>query len=424
MKTIKEKLYKRRIKQPNFLIYNFLGYLRKYTVARKYNLKVTYQDDPRKEKGPYILLSNHASRLDYIFVAIPLLPQRFNFVVGYNEFYRSHLKGIFNLLKEIPKKNFVPDLYPIMEMKRLINNGGRVALFPEGMSSISGGSQPVALGTSKLLKFLNVPVYVASINGGYLVSPKFNLKERKGNVEVTYKKLFDVSQLASLSENEITKILNNTITTDDYKFNMRKQYIYKSDEMLKNAEQLMYRCPFCGEEFTLISNKNILSCSSCNNTIKADEKYNLIFSKPILQRNLKEIYDENRRLIKEEIKDNSFFFEEKVRIGFLPEYKYLKHQNTSEIRGEGILRIDHFGLSFKGNKDNNEFKFHLRLSDIPTYGMCTDASRFYTFLNGEFIEFYPQKNSTIKFLLATEELHRMHDGKWKDYDFYNNKIGE
>ena len=152
MKTLEQKLHSKRIKKPNCIIYNFLGRLWQFTVARKYKLKTTFIDDPKKEKGSYILLSNHASRMDYIFTAIPLLPHTFNFVVGYNEFFRSHLHGIFSLMHEIPKKNFTPDLYAIMEMKRVINNGGRLTLFPEGMSSISGGSQPVALGTAKLLK--------------------------------------------------------------------------------------------------------------------------------------------------------------------------------------------------------------------------------------------------------------------------------
>jgi hypothetical protein len=49
--------------------------------------------------------------------------------------------------------------------------------------------------------------------------------------------------------------------------------------------------------------------------------------------------------------------------------------------------------------------------------MCTDLSRFYTFVNGEFMEFYPEHRVVEKFFLATEELHRINGGKWKDFDF-------
>ena len=64
-------------------------------------MNVNFIDDPKKEKGAYILVSNHASRADYIFTAVPLLPQTFNFVVGFNEFFRSHLAPILKLLQVV-----------------------------------------------------------------------------------------------------------------------------------------------------------------------------------------------------------------------------------------------------------------------------------------------------------------------------------
>ena len=416
MRTLEEKLHSKAIKRPNRLIYNFLGYFLKLTVARKYHTKVTYIDDPRKEKGSYILLSNHASRMDYIFTAVPLLPHTFNFVVGYNEFFRSHLHGIFSLLHEIPKKNFTPDLYAIMEMKRVINKGGRLTLFPEGMSSISGGSQPVALGSAKLLKFLKVPVYVANIKGGYLTSPKYNLKERKGPVEVSFKKLFGKDEINKLSEEEITNILNKEIRTDDYAYNLEKKNLYKSDKIAENIEQLLYKCPKCGEEFTNFSGDNFIECDKCHNKVMMDNTYKITPTEDSKSFNTpKEWFDYQRKCVKEEIKDPNFELSEEGEIGFLPKYKYLKNKKTSEIEGKGVLKIDHNGIHFSGTRNNRPFTFDLTLQETPTYGMCTDASRFYTFLKGEFIEFYPKRNSVIKWLLVTEELHRLHGGHWKDY---------
>lgn len=50
MKTLEQKLHSKRIKKPNWIIYNFLGRLWQFTVARKYKLKTTFIDDPKKEK--------------------------------------------------------------------------------------------------------------------------------------------------------------------------------------------------------------------------------------------------------------------------------------------------------------------------------------------------------------------------------------
>ena len=85
--------------------------------------------------------------------------------------------------------------------------------------------------------------------------------------------------------------------------------------------------------------------------------------------------------------------------------------------GAGTLTLDNTGLTYEGTKDGAPFTFHLTTDEVPTYGMCTDVSRFYTFYRGEFMEFYPERNTVEKWFLCTEELHRKHGGKWQDFQF-------
>jgi hypothetical protein len=101
----------------------------------------------------------------------------------------------------------------------------------------------------------------------------------------------------------------------------------------------------------------------------------------------------------------------------LPKYELLKEQKTSEIVGEGILTLTHKGLTYKGSKDGQAFEFFIASANLPTYGMCTDVSRFYTFYDGEFVEFYPKHSVVEKFFLATEEIHRANGGRWQDFKF-------
>ena len=79
--------------------------------------------------------------------------------------------------------------------------------------------------------------------------------------------------------------------------------------------------------------------------------------------------------------------------------------------------MTHQGLTYNGTKNNDEFNFFIPIKDLPTYGMCTDITRFYTFYNGEFVEFYPETPSVEKWFLATEEIHRFNGGKWQDFKF-------
>ena len=73
------------------------------------------------------------------------------------------------------------------------------------------------------------------------------------------------------------------------------------------------------------------------------------------------------------------------------------------------------GLRITGERNGKPFVFSIKPELLPTYGMCTDVSRFYTFYNNEFLEFFPERESTAKWLLATEENHRRAGGFWKDF---------
>ena len=64
--TLQEKLEARKIKKPGFM-YTLLGGLWKLLFLKKYNVHYKFNINVKKLKAPYIVVSNHASRLDYIY---------------------------------------------------------------------------------------------------------------------------------------------------------------------------------------------------------------------------------------------------------------------------------------------------------------------------------------------------------------------
>ena len=417
--TNEQKLYKRKIKKPGF-IYTILGGIWKLFMFKQYGVEVDDKVNIKKVKGPHIMISNHSSRQDYIFMGIPLYPNKYNFIAGYNEFYRSHLKLVFKLLNVIPKKNFVPDVYTIKEMRRIISSGGKVVIFPEGMNSISGANQPIALGTGKMIKHFKVPVYYSLIKGAYMTCPKYALDERKGRVEVTIDQLFTVDEIERLSEEEIENKINKTIYHDEFEWNKIHKYHYKvKNNIATNLHHLLFWCPKCGKQFTMIGENDQIRCAYCGNGAKMDDTYEMIpfNDQCVIPETQTKWFKMQRDVIKEEVKDDNFSFQCEVELGMLPQYGSLKNQKTSNIVGEGLLTISRKGLSYKGNKDGEPFEFEIPSLDLPTYGMCTDMTRFYTFYKGQFVEFYPKKPCVEKFFLATEEIHRLNGGKWKDFSW-------
>ena len=416
-KSLKESLQKRKIGKPNFT-YNLLGWVWKTFVAKKYNVHYVIKDDVKKAKGPFIFISNHASRLDYIFTGIPALPNRMNFVAGYNEFFRSHLAGVFKLLKVIPKRNFVPDNYTLREVNRTLKAGGNIMLFPEGMNSISGANQPVAIGTGKLLKHYKVPVYYSVIKGGYLTSPKYNLKDRPGYVEVHIDKLFTPEQLEKLTPEEIEDAVNKAIYHDDYAWNKTEKHVYDiGDNGAEHLEDLLFWCPKCKKQHVMKGDGNKFYCTECGNGFNLTDTYDMIplSNDCVIPKTQTEWFNMQREVIKEEVKDDNFVLTERVKLGILPDDKMLKNQATSMIVGEGTLTLNRAGLTYNGTKNGEEFTFFIESKALPTYGMCTDLSRFYTFYQNDFYEFFTENNVVDKFFLATEEIHRLNGGKWQDF---------
>jgi len=416
-KTVEKQIHSRKITTPN-AIYDILGTVWRLFMYKQYNVHYTFKTDPRKDSGPYFLIGNHASRLDYIFTGIPMLPARLNYVAGYNEFHRSHLALVFRLLKVIPKKNFTPDIYTVKQISRVIKSGGRVCIFPEGMSSISGANQPVALGTGKLFKHHKVPVYYSVIRGGYLTSPKYNLRDRFGRVEVEFDLLFTPEDLERMTPDEIEEAINRAIYHDDYAWNKLHKHSYNiGDNGAEDLEDLLFWCPKCGKQHAMATKGNTIFCTECGNGATLTDTYELVpFDDTcVIPETQTEWFNMERQVIREEVEREEFVLEENVELGILPEYELLKNQATSQVVGSGKLRLDRTGLSYTGTRDGAPFTFHIESKALPTYGMCTDLSRFYTFVNGEFLEFYPEHSVVEKFFLATEELHRLNGGKWKAF---------
>ncbi len=414
--TLADKLERKRIGHPAALLYIILIRIWMLFLNKKLGVSFTYKARPSKDKNPYVLVSNHASRVDYLYTAPAVLPHRLNYVVGYNEFFRSHLYPIFALMQVIPKRNFSPDVHAVSEIIRVIKNGGRVCLFPEGMSSISGSEQPCAIGTGKLLKRLGVTVYYTKIAGGYLTNTKHCLDTRPGKVEIVVDTLFTPQQLGQMSADEIQAALNDALAHDDYEWNKTARVSFDGKgEMAKNLGDLLYLCPKCDALYTMDAQGDTIRCTACGNGATVNEYYDLIplDSRCVIPQTVSHWYALQREKAKKQVADADFEFSGRVKVGVLPKYKRLTKGETSIIAGAGTLRLSRAGLVYDGTLHGKPFSFTLAVECVPTYGMCTDISRFYTFYNSEFYEFYPENKDTMRWFHLTEELHRACGGKWR-----------
>jgi len=419
-RTIEERISRRNYKRPNRFIWWFLRAFLIPGLAKKYHVEPIYDDEIKKQfladKGPKFIVYNHQSRFDYISDALLAYPERMNFVIGYNEFYRKKFHVIFNLVHAVPKKNFTSDLLFARNIYNLIKQNATMIFSPEGMSSITGHNQPIVPKTGKFLKRYKVPVYCISQQGGFLSSPKVCNEDRIGKIVSKMTLLLSKEDLERLSEEEIQERVNEAIWTDDYEWNKKEQIQYKhKGELCKNYEDLMYRCPKCGAELEMEAHDNIIRCKKCGCGTISDDTYTMhpLTKDSIVPESPSIWVDEERKIEYQRIKsDPNYSFEENVTIGCLPKYKFLKHNKTTHECGKGKVTIDHSGFHFVGERDNKPYSFDLTYEDIHTLVVITDCTFFGLYVQGEYLDFYPERRSVGKMLLMVEEFARFHVNSW------------
>ena len=419
-RTIDEKLSARRIHTPPKLLYAPLM-LASRVLAALSHTHFTYRAYPGREPGPIVMIANHASRVDYQFTALPCLPKRLNYVVGYNEFFRFPTNLLLPAMQVIPKKNFTPDVRAIRGILSAVAAGGSVCFMPEGMSSITGMAQPVMPGSGKLLKKLGLPVYYSKISGAYLTYTKHCLRQRTGRIEVTVDRMFTPEALASMSEGEVEETMNRLLAHDDYIWNKTARVRYRGrGRMAEKLDTLLYLCPRCGARYRMETSGNTMRCAACGNTVELDERYDL---RPVGDSACPPLVTDwtllERERAAEEVRRPSFRHSGRVRVGVLPERRPLFGSATSTVCGEGELSLDREGLHFRGTLRGEPYRFDLTSAQVPSFGMCTDISRFYTFVDGRFLEFYPEDGDVLWWDHLTEELHRAQGGKWQNTKYRN-----
>ncbi len=424
-KTTDQVVKNAKIKKVNPFVFSVLNRIARMVYYRPCKVQISRSVNPDDYKDkPVIIVANHSSRFDYAFVGFAMKRRPINFVAAENEFHRSKFKFIFKIGRVIPKRNFVPDTKTIRGMSQILRRqkNGCVAIFPCGMSTASGAQQPSMIGTGKMLKHFGVHVLGVRIHGGYLVCPKFDVKERFGNVEIELFELFNPEQLHVLSADEVQQQVDAALFCDDYDWNAMHQYSYnrKDGKYAQNLEQILYKCPKCGTEMHMEGENKTIRCVQCGNGATLDDKYNLV---PIgngkIPETPREWFDWQRREMRKTVSDPEFEMEEHVRLGLLPKYGYVRHNKVSVAAGEGVLRLDKEGLTYTGTRHGEAWTVTIPRESLPTVCLPVDGSYFYTYASGEFLCFTPDTPSSMRWALAVEEIYRVNGDKWGNFTWFD-----
>lgn len=225
-----------------------------------YNFKAKRFKPPKGEKGPYLVIGNHTTVHDAFFMAFGF-PGVLYYVASDMLFSVKYFSRIMSfLVGPIAKTKYRSDIETIRDMKRVVSEGGSIALFPEGNTTFSGEPMHVPFVIAKLIKKLQIPVLFYQIKGGYLARPRWSRTKRKGKVTGHVAKIWNPEDYASLTPEAIYEVIKDNLYVDEFSTNTPFKSNYKAEDI----ESAYFVCPSCGAIETLHSEGNDVWCTHCD----------------------------------------------------------------------------------------------------------------------------------------------------------------
>ena len=234
-------------------------------------LRFDFRYQPAKNlPEKYIVLSNHATDYDMLFVGASFRRQMY--FVGSEHIARWK---IWPLLKfafaPIIRHKGAPATAAIMEMLRKVRQGANVCMFAEGVRTWDGITCPIQPATAKLIKTAGCGLVTYRLTGGYFASPMWcGAGVRRGPVRGAPVRVLTAEELKALSADEIYRIITEDLYEDAYARQLADPKPYRGRELAKGMEQLVFRCPECGGTDCFHTSGNDLICGKCGMTVTYD----------------------------------------------------------------------------------------------------------------------------------------------------------
>ncbi len=234
----------------------------------RYRVHIYNSELKSMPKGGCVVLATHTSNKDHILTAMALYPRRVTFVMSEHFFANKLLRPILKIMNAIPKKMFCPDTRSVLSMIRAIREGNTLLLFPEGRLTCYGKSLPITPGTAELVHNLGVPVYTITAEGAGKTFPKWAKKPRIGRIDVHLHKLFDGPELKEMLLDDIEAKIADAISHNAWE--SLPDANFKTRDAAAGLEGILWRCPECGAEHSLICMENKIVCVKCKLSATVD----------------------------------------------------------------------------------------------------------------------------------------------------------
>lgn len=160
--------------------------------------------------GGGLVCANHQSHLDPVLIGC-CCRRRMNFLAKKSLFKFKPFATLIDFLDAIPLERQGIGIAGIKETIRRTRRGELLLLFPEGARTYDGQVAPLLPGTAAIAKRSQVPLIPVGIDGTYQAWPRTRPYPMPGKVVVFVGKPIPFSQYGSLSDEQITALLEKRI---------------------------------------------------------------------------------------------------------------------------------------------------------------------------------------------------------------------
>jgi ribosomal protein L37AE/L43A len=379
---------RKKIKKPNGVLY-FLVYILIYPVLKIFfRLKVD-RENYNPPKGPFIMISNHKSFMDFVVVMLSIYPIRLNAVAAQKFFLYWPLNKLLPVMGCIPKNLFDPDIRSIIGIKTVLKRGDRILLFPEGRCTVHGPYMGMHKTTGNLIKGLGVPVLSCVVEGAYTCMPFWRKNLRLGNERVTLANLLTADDIKSMSVNEINSAIDRSLSGLNVSTPKKPFRTFRANRLLEGLQNIIYYCPRCNREFTLETKGNSIYCTACGNTGTMDcyAKITPAHGSTVPESvsdwyKLQAIYE--MQFLKEDM--------EPLKIQVTVRMP-LKEAKGIEPCGNGLLSLEPKGWHYEGQLHNKNVNLFFPIESVPAMPFDPNDN-FQIYANGNFYSFTPEDART------------------------------
>ncbi len=358
---------------------------------------------------PYILLSNHMYFVDFQLSAMATFPHRVNNVATVDGYYRR--PWLMELLGCICKRKFTNDLHLIKSIRRVLQKGDILCMYPEARYSPIGTTAILPDSLGKLIKMNKVPVVVMLHHGNYLHTPFWNYrKTRKVPLHTTMTQILSAEDVQALTADEINAAVRRAMQYDEYKYQKENGILITEPYRAEGLHKVLYQCPHCKTESKMATEGTELFCTQCgkrwtlleDGQLKANEGETEFSHIP-------DWYEWQREQVRKQIEEGNYSFSDEVEVYSLP--RCMKFESL----GKGKLTHDsQNGYILEGFYNGEPYCIRRAASEM--YGVHIEYDYCYVKpfdcidISTEKDSFYcypTQQNVVTKLSLATEEIFKL-----------------